>query len=76
MTDEILTREEIERRFPSEWVLLDEIELSKVQEVLRGRVLWHSRDRDEVDQKVHEIRPKVFALYFTGPVPRDQVYLI
>lgn len=68
---EILTLEQIEERFPSEWVLLEDPELNENQEVLRGRLLWHSKDRDEVDDKALELRPKSSALFYTGPFPAD-----
>src|SRR5689334_17952314 len=42
-----LTRDEIQSRFDSEWVLLEDPQLNEYQEVIGGKVLWHSKDRDE-----------------------------
>jgi hypothetical protein len=74
--NDILTIEEIERRYPDEWVLLDEVETSDVQEVLRGRVLWHSKDQLEVHRRLRELSPTDWALLFTGAIPEDAEYLL
>src|SRR5438874_1099657 len=48
--DEVMTIEEIDSRFPSEWVLLADPKVDQYGRVVGGRVVCHSRDRDEVDQ--------------------------
>jgi hypothetical protein len=45
---DVLTIEEIKARFESEWVPLEEPKTFESLEVTRGKVLWHSKDRDEV----------------------------
>jgi len=67
--DELLTRSQIEEQFQSEWVLIDEPQTNEALEVLRGKVRWHSKDRDEVYRKVIEIQPKRFAILYTGKMP-------
>lgn len=59
--DEVLTHEEMEKRFDGEWVLVGDPELTDMEEVRRGTVLAHSADRDEVYQKALELRPKRVA---------------
>jgi hypothetical protein len=70
---ETMSREEIESRFESEWVLLEDPEVNEQMEVLGGKVLWHSKDRDEVYQKAIELRPKHSATLYTGTIPDDIV---
>ena len=48
---EVMTREELEARFDSEWVLLEDPEVDEQSRVVRGRVVCHSKDRDEVYRK-------------------------
>jgi len=67
--DELLTVAEIEERFKSEWVLLGDPEVDERMEVIRGRVLFHSKDRDEVYHKDMELRPKSAAYIYTGKMP-------
>ncbi len=73
---EILTREEIERRFVSEFVLVEDPETTPMLEVIRGRVLWHCKTRDELYEKMLELRPRSSAILFTGKLPDDMVYVL
>lgn len=43
-----MTIEEIETQFDGEWVLIGDPETNQYLEVVRGKVLSHSVDRDEV----------------------------
>jgi hypothetical protein len=73
--NDFLTMAEIESRYPSEWVLIDEPQLSPLLQVQGGKVLWHSKDRDEVHRKAIEFRPKTFSVRYTGTIP-DNVAVI
>jgi DNA replicative helicase MCM subunit Mcm2 (Cdc46/Mcm family) len=68
---EILTLAEIYSRFDAEWVLLDEPQTTEDLEIQSGKVLAHSKDRDEVYRKAIELRPKRCAFLFTGSMPED-----
>ena len=72
----VLTRAEIEARFDSEWVLIENPELDEHLEVIRGRVAWHSKDRDEVYQKAIELRPKHSAFLYTGRLPEGTAVVL
>jgi hypothetical protein len=67
--EEVLTVAEIEKRYAAEWVLVGEPEFDENHEVVRGKVLWHSKDRDEVYRKDRELRPESAAYIYTGPLP-------
>ena len=64
-----MTIEEIESQFDSEWVLVGDPETDEHLEVLRGKVLHHSKDRDEVYRKAIALKPKRFAMLYTGEIP-------
>ena len=49
--DEILTVGEMESRFVAEWLLVEEPQTDEALEVRSGKVLFHSKDRDEVYRK-------------------------
>ncbi len=66
---EVMTREQIEREFDSEWILVGDPELTPSLEVTRGHVLCHSRNRDDVYRKARELRPKRSAFLYTGRLP-------
>ncbi len=61
-----LTMSEINSRYESEWVLLADPQTDEKLEVKGGRVLYHSRDRDEFDRKSLDFRAKRLAVVFTG----------
>jgi hypothetical protein len=69
--DKVLTIAEIESQFESEWVLVSDPQTNEFLEVQSGKVLCHSKDRDEVYRKAVEVRPKRFAMLFTGTIPQD-----
>ena len=52
--NEILTITEIQSRFHAEWVLIQDPETTESLEVRSGKVLYHSKDRDEVYRKAIE----------------------
>ena len=74
--DEVLTATDIEARFDSEWVLIEDPETDTALTVRRGRVRWHSKDRDEVYRKAVELRPARFAILYTGKIPEDSAVVL
>ncbi len=74
--DDLLTISEIESRFKSEWVLVEDPQTNDILEVQGGRVRWHSQDRDEVYRKAVELRPKQFAVLYTGIIPKDTAVVL
>jgi hypothetical protein len=67
--DEVLTLAQIEKRFDSEWVLVDDPQTDDSLEVRGGIVRAHSKDRDEVYRRAIEIRSKRCAIVYTGKMP-------
>jgi hypothetical protein len=67
--NDTMTIQEIREHFDSEWVLVGDPETNESLQVLRGNVLCHSKDRDEVYGKAIELRPKRCAVLYTGLVP-------
>jgi hypothetical protein len=67
---------EIEEKYPSEWVLLEDPDTDDDLKVQSGKVLWHSPDRDEVYQKAIELRPKHAAFLYTGIVPQENMEFV
>ena len=55
---------------------IDNPELDANQEVIRGRILWHSKDRDEVYRKLLEFKPKRAATHYTGTIPDDAAVVL
>lgn len=74
--DDVLTLTEIEAQFVSEWILVADPLINESLEVQGGKVCWHSKDRDEVYRKAVELRPKRFAVLYTGKMPKDTAVIL
>ena len=74
--DKEMTIEEIDSQFDSEWVLIEDPKTDEGLKVLGGRVLHHSKDRDEVYRKAVSLRPKRSALIYTGEIPEDTAVVL
>lgn len=73
---EVLSLSEVRARFDSAWVLLEDPETTDSLEVISGRLLWHSKDRDEIYRKAQELRPKHSAIFYTGRLPEDKAIVL
>jgi hypothetical protein len=62
---QLLSISQIQTQFPSEWVLLEDPETNNALELQSGRVLAHSKDRDEVYRLAVKLRPKRSAILYT-----------
>lgn len=68
---QILTISQIYSQFESEWVLVEDPTTNDALEVQSGKVRFHGKDRDEVYRKAVELRPKRFAMLYTGTIPQN-----
>jgi hypothetical protein len=74
--DEILTLDEIKSRFDSEWVLVEDPEVDEQLRVVRGKVVCHTKNRDELDRKMIELRPRSSATLYTGKIPDNTAIVL
>ena len=72
----VMTMEEIESQFESEWVLIEDPRTNDALEILEGKVLHHSKDRDEVYHRAVSLRPKRSAVVYTGEIPEDTAVVL
>jgi hypothetical protein len=71
-----LTIYEIKSRYDGEWVLIGDPETDESLCVLRGIVLSHSKDRDEVYRRARELKPTHSAILFFGHLPKDAAIVL
>ena len=74
--DDELSIAEIEAKYPSEWILVEDPKTDEVLDVQGGKVLWHSPDRDEVYRKAVELRPKRSAILNTRRIPEGTTIIL
>jgi hypothetical protein len=73
---DVLTIAEIQSHFDSEWVLVGDPQTDDSLQIQHGQVLYHSKDRDEVYRKAIELRPRRFAMLYTGAVPAEGTEIV
>jgi hypothetical protein len=77
MQNGALTLSEIESRYPSEWVLVENPETDDSLNILGGSVVFHSHDRDEVYRKAIDLpAPKYFTVVYTGRMPENTAIVV
>jgi hypothetical protein len=73
---QVMTKQEIEARFPDEWILVIDPDTGPDLELRSGLVAAHSQDRDVIDKKALELRPRRSAIWFNGDPPEDMVIVL
>jgi hypothetical protein len=71
-----MTAKQIESRFDNEWILLGDPETDESLEVSKGKLLCHSKDRDEVYRRAVGLRPKRYAIIYTGTMPENTAVVL
>lgn len=74
--DTVMTLQEMKKEFDSEWILVGDPETDETMEVIKGKVLCHSKDRDEVYREAVKLRPKHSAIVYTGEMPPDTAIVL
>ena len=68
-TGSLMSWKEIEDAFDSEWVLIEDPEHTPSLEIVRGKVIFHSKDQGAVHDKATELRPLHPAIIYIGDLP-------
>ena len=68
---EILSVEQIVQRYDAEWVLLRDPVVAKGPRLIKGEVVAHSRNRDDIDRVALRLKLRSSASFFTGPINGD-----
>ena len=72
----VSTLAEIEARYDSEWVLIGDPEVSPDMQLIRGKVIAHSKSRDEIAQRDAESHLKSAAIIYTGSIPENTAVVL
>jgi hypothetical protein len=71
--DKVLTMDEIKAQDAPDWVLIAEPETDDHLEVLRGKVVFHSRNGDAIYHKAMELKLDRIAVRYLGEYPEPMV---
>jgi hypothetical protein len=72
----VMTLQEMEAQFDSEWILVGDPQTNDSLEVVQGTMLCHSKDRDEVYSAAVKLRPKHSAIVYTGKMSPDEIFVL
>ncbi|MBE0427358.1 MAG: hypothetical protein IBX72_12040 [Nitrospirae bacterium] len=68
---ESLTIEEIKKKYPDEWVLIEYEEVDSEFNVIKGHVIAHSPVKEEIYKILMETKGKNIVIEYTGRIPED-----
>ncbi len=74
MSNERLTLEEMEQKYPDEWLFIVDCEISENTELLSGRVLVHSKSEVDINETSMRYKGSA-AIHYTGGLRKDVGYL-
>lgn len=73
---EILTMEEIERKFDGEWVLIEDVEANDQLEIIRGKVTYHGKDKNELHRRAKKSESSYIATRYIGEIDPKMEFLL
>jgi hypothetical protein len=65
-----LTKEQMKVHYPNEWLLVMDYELDTSTSLRKGRVVGHSKDREEIHRALKKHLGNL-CIHFTGSLPQD-----
>lgn len=82
---QILSIEQIKNKYPDQWILVGNPELSDphingsiISKLMRGIVLFASKDKREIAYKAADLKKAVdtTACIYTGEIPTNRLFLL
>lgn len=66
----LLSRQKIKANYPNQWLLIEDYELDASTSLRKGRVVAHSKDREEIHRTLKKHTGNL-CIHFTGSLPPD-----
>lgn len=63
----------LKRRYPKEWLLLTDVVADELTRPIKGKLVAHSKNRDDIYDRLAHTRAKSVSVEYTGNVPKDLV---
>ena len=64
----------LKQRYPNEWLLLTNVVADEQTRPIKGKLMAHSKNRDEIYDRLSQLRGG-FAIEYTGEIPKDLVVI-
>ena len=72
----VLTYKEIKQRYPDEWLLIADAVMDDEMNIVRGKVVAHSKDRDEVYRALLTVPGQRISIEYTGEAPANWAVIL
>ncbi len=69
----VQTLSTLKRRYPKEWLLLTDVTADELTRPVKGKLVAHSKNRDDIYDRLARIRAKSTCVTYTGEIPKDLV---
>jgi hypothetical protein len=76
LMSKIMTFEEIQQNYDGEWVLIVYTEADENLQVVKGEVIAHSVNKEEVDRALESVQDRPLAIEYMGKVPEDIAFIL
>ena len=63
----------LKKRFPNEWLLLTHVTADDLTRPIKGRLVAHSKNRDDIYDRLRRVHAKSVCVEYTGKIPKDLV---
>jgi hypothetical protein len=73
---EIMTFEEIKLHYDGEWVLIAYTETDEDLQVVKGKVIAHSANKEDIYQALESATDQPLAIEYMGQVPEDLAFIL
>ena len=70
MAERVQAIARLKRRYPKEWLLLTHVVTDELTRPVQGKLVAHSKNRDEISDRLSKMRGKLGVLY-TGEIPKN-----
>ena len=71
----VMELSDIYKRYKDEWLLIEYEQLDEDLNVTRGKVVAHSRDKNEILQQLVQIQGRNIAIEYAGTAPEGLAVL-
>lgn len=69
----VQTLSALKRRYPKEWLLLTDVTADELTRPVKGKLILHSKNRDDIYDRLSRVRAKSACVTYTGEIPKDLV---
>ena len=73
---EIMTFEQIGQNYDGEWVLIAYSETDEELRVVKGKVIAHSTNKEDIYQALEEAVEQPLAIEYMGQIPEDLAFIL